>query len=124
MTNEEDRSHIADLDAALGRLNGSRQLLLDVIAFFLEDAPALLQEARRGLDNQEAAQVRRASHGLKGLAATFDAQSVVTTAREIELHADRGDLDSLPELLDQLEMEVNRLIGVLNDYSSRRRAQS
>src|SRR5689334_19234681 len=60
-----------DLQASLTRLGGSHDLFQSLVQFFLEDCPGLLQQLRAALDRDDAMQVERAGHSIKGLAANF-----------------------------------------------------
>ena len=64
---------IFDLEKTLRRLDGNQELYQDLIRFFLEDSPVLLDRLRQGYREQDAQLVERAAHTLKGLAANFGA---------------------------------------------------
>ncbi len=100
---------LLDLQAALARLGGDRELLAQIAQFFLEDSPGLLDELRGGLRNGEAKTVLLAAHSLKGLAAHFGARAAVDAASVIEESADRGDLAAAAAALPELERQVGLL---------------
>ena len=62
------------------------QLLAEISRLFVDDAPRHLQKIREALDARDGEALRRAAHGLKGAAANFDADGVVSAARDA-----RGD---------------------------------
>ncbi|MBW3597066.1 MAG: response regulator, partial [Planctomycetes bacterium] len=98
-----------DLDAALERMDGNYELLADMAGFFLEDAPELLDRIRDGIAGYAPEEVQRAAHSLKGLAANFNAQRTIETAKEIEYAAEAGDLPAAASRLPELERLVESL---------------
>ena len=73
-----------DREGALGRLGGDEELFGELVQFFLEDTPGLLNLLRSGLRDNDWAPVERAAHGLKGLASNFGATRAVEAARTVE----------------------------------------
>ena len=104
---------IIDREGALARLGGDEGLLRDLIRFFLEDSPELLQCLRQNLDQENPAEVERAAHSLKGLAANFGAEQAVKAAFKLEQIGHSGKLADAPEALVKLEQELERLTNVL-----------
>src|SRR5207253_7872959 len=68
----------------LARVGGDRELLAEISRLFVEDAPRHLERIRVALDSLDGESLRRAAHGLKGAAANFDADAVVSAARTLE----------------------------------------
>ncbi len=102
---------LANFNATLSRLGGDRNLLDDMIQFFREDAPDLLEEIRQGLEAGDAEVVRRASHSLKGLAANFEATRTEEAAGKVETDAEQGDLNAANTSFDALQREVQSLLS-------------
>ncbi len=100
---------LLDLQGALRRLDGDRELLAELAQFFLEDSPGLLEKLRDGLRSGEAKTVQRAAHSLKGLAANFGARGTVDAASAVEEHGQSGDLAAATAGLPQLERQVELL---------------
>ena len=80
---------------------GGDQLVTDLVATFLADAPLLLA-ALRGRNVDE---VRRAAHTLKSNGATFGATCLSELARELEELAKTGDLAGASALADRIDAE-------------------
>ncbi|MEM8865209.1 MAG: response regulator, partial [Planctomycetota bacterium] len=110
---------LIDLDAALARLRGDRNLLRDMIGFYREDAPTLLTAIRENLTSEDYPALERAAHSLKGLAATFDAEVVVTAARKLEVAASKAEVAEMPAKIDSLEKESAKLLQFFDDYLGR-----
>ncbi len=107
---------LLDLQGALKRLDGDRELLAELAQFFLEDSPGLLEKLRDGLRNGKARDVQRAAHSLKGLAANFGAREAVDAAHVVEESGQSGDLAAAAAALPQLERQVELLQKALAAY--------
>lgn len=105
-----------DLSGALRRLRGDRQLLLDLITFFLEDYPQVMEDIHRAAQQRNGDALSLAAHSLKGLASNFDAHEVIEMAGAMEQHAKGGDLASAAQLVPALEVALNRLVADLGNY--------
>jgi HPt (histidine-containing phosphotransfer) domain-containing protein len=105
-----------NLSAALARLGGDRDLLRDLIEFFFEDSPPLLEQVDRGLSQRDASLVERSAHSLKGLAANFDAISAVQAALRLEKMGHAGDFARAPEAFSELQREIKGLREALSLY--------
>ena len=100
---------IYDRTATLKRLGGSEELFRDLIGFFLEDAPGLLEQLRAGLLNDDPAAVERAAHSLKGLVANCGGLPASAAAARVETIGREGRLAEAPELVERLVAELDRL---------------
>jgi PAS domain S-box-containing protein len=100
---------ICNLDAALHRMGGDRDLLEDLIRFFQEDSPGLLEQIWASLREQKSEDLERYAHTLKGLTANFDAVAAVSAAQRVEDLARSGDREALKQAIVQLQREVKRL---------------
>lgn len=102
---------LLDIEAALTRLGGDRELLHDMLEFFTEDVPPLLQQIRTSLGEQDADQLERAAHSLKGLLANFDAGGqVVSMAAELQEQGSKGNFQSAAKLIPRLERRSIRMV--------------
>ena len=100
---------VLDIDGALERLDGNRQLLGEMIQFFLEDVPGLVESVKEAIQNKSGGEARRAAHSIKGLAANFGAEQVVNVAQRMESRADQGALNIVESLLPSLETALDVL---------------
>ena len=94
----------------LERVGGDRELLAEVIGFFLEDCPELMAVMRQGLFDGDCLAVRRAAHSLIGSAGNFDALAVTAVARTLEAHALAQDLPASHQAFSHLETETGLLL--------------
>jgi HPt (histidine-containing phosphotransfer) domain-containing protein len=98
-----------DLEKALQRLGDDKQLLSDLIGFYLEDYTDLLDEIDRALSANDAAALEKSSHSLKGLIANFHDDESRDLARTIELAAKENELDRARRLAPQLRAQADAL---------------
>jgi CheY-like chemotaxis protein/HPt (histidine-containing phosphotransfer) domain-containing protein len=107
---------VIDRDAAIRRLGGNEQLFNELVRFFDEDTPGLLEEIRSGIEIGDFERVTRSAHSLKGLAANFDATDATNAATRL-LEIGRSRLDEEAAVaLTELEREISRLHAALSPY--------
>ncbi len=104
---------ILDLDAALSRVDGDRELLVEMADLFLDEYPRLLSTLRDAVAQGNAPTAAYAAHTLKGSVANFSAMPAVTAAQKIERIARQGDLTHVHSAFADLEVQLNRLKPVL-----------
>jgi two-component system sensor histidine kinase/response regulator len=100
-------------DEVLARVGGDRELLAEISRLFVDDAPRHLSKIREALDGRDGEALRRAAHGLKGAAANFDADGVVSAARTLEEMGRTGEFDTADAVWKTLTAESDRLISML-----------
>lgn len=100
---------VLDIDATLARLGGDRRLLTDILGFFLEDAPPLLQEVHAAVRQSDADEVRSKAHALKGLAAGCGGVRAAQAAQRVERAGETGDLEEVESQLESLDAEIDLL---------------
>jgi HPt (histidine-containing phosphotransfer) domain-containing protein len=103
---------VLDLQTALQRLEGDRELLCEVALIFTDDAGLLLAELDAGLETADAMKAKLAAHSLKGLASNFG-RACVAAAEAVEFAARDGAFDDARRLRAELQREVTRLISAL-----------
>jgi HPt (histidine-containing phosphotransfer) domain-containing protein len=96
-------------------------LLAALIDTFLRDAPRLVDDVRRGLQQGRADEVRRAAHTLKSNGATFGAMSLSELSRALESLARAGTLEGAAELIARIEAEYERVRITLETVRERGR---
>jgi CheY-like chemotaxis protein len=107
--------------SALQRLRGTLgkqadALLPTLIANYIQDAPKLIADAHRTLEQNQAADLRRAAHTLKSSSATFGAMALAARAKDLEYRARDGCLDGAIELLTQIETGYEKAKAALLAY--------
>jgi CheY-like chemotaxis protein len=108
--------NVVNIATALNRLGGDKQLMGDLINFFFEDFPSLLEELRGAILRHDWNRVQRAAHSFKGLAANFDAAPAVQIMQALESQSVNHDPEQLSQLMADAEVEVARLTAALAEY--------
>lgn len=108
-----DSLPVINLAPALERLGNDRQLLREMAQFYLEDAPQLLAELQRGLNEGDVELVTRSAHSLKGLSSNFDGERAQEAARQVESCGRAGRLADCDKGFAELQAEVQQVIGEL-----------
>ncbi len=102
---------LLDLDSALTRLGGDKSLLEDMLEFFIEDIPPLLQEIRNDAVERNAETLERNAHSLKGLLSNFDSSHAVSElAARIQELAHSGQIDAAVMMVPKLERRSRRMV--------------
>lgn len=109
---------IINMDNALARVGNDHALLLDMVSYFLEDFPGLMQRIRGHWNAGEADEFARCAHSLKGLCANFDADSTAAAAAAVEAIGRSGDLTQAEPAIGHLEAELNRLQSALTAWQT------
>jgi len=111
----EPRGHegIIDIDKALARLGGDMNLLVEIAETFLADSGQMLGQISAHLDAQEAVELSRVAHRLKGAVGNFGTCEVYEAALALEQAAEAGDLKLTQQAWTNLNVAMSRLIPVL-----------
>jgi PAS domain S-box-containing protein len=116
----ETRAVLLD-PVALERLRemvgGDPQILAELIDTFLEDGPRLLADMCQSVEKGDAAGLRLAAHGLKSNSADFGAMALSELCRELEMMGKSGVLEGTSELLEQVEVEHERVRAALAELA-------
>jgi len=89
----------------------------ELIETYLNDAPKLIAEIRRSLQEGGSETMRRAAHSLKSNSGNFGAARVVELAKDLEMAAKSGSLDSAPAMLERLEAEYRQAADELRQLA-------
>ncbi|ATG92126.1 EAL domain-containing protein [Methylomonas koyamae] len=81
-----DPDKLAQLRAEIGGAYGK------MLRFFLEDAPAQIEQIAPALRDTDLSRLRELAHGLKGAARNVGAEKLAAMARQLELAAETGAL--------------------------------
>lgn len=110
---------VADLDAALRRVEGRYEFLCRLGDRFVESLPVYLDDLRRELGRSDLAALAVAAHRLRGEASTFGAGRFVAQAGELESAARQGDASAANRLLPRLAAEADLLARALVRFGRR-----
>jgi HPt (histidine-containing phosphotransfer) domain-containing protein len=109
-----DPAALQRLRATLGKQADA--LLPTLIDRFAVEAPNLMAEARRSLDENRTTDLKRAAHTLKGNSATLGAMALSALARELEFAARDNALDGAGELLARIQSAYDEALPALQAW--------
>jgi HPt (histidine-containing phosphotransfer) domain-containing protein len=113
-----------DLSAALSRLQGDRELLLEQITFYLEDSPLLIRDVEGAIENADAQKLQMAAHRMRGLAAGFDVEPVVQSSAKLEEMGGTGEMTEASEEVQRLRKAWEISCHALRSYSEQEQAST
>ena len=105
-----------DLDATLERLDGDRVLFRELIRFFFEDSPIVLDQLKASLRDGNISATERAAHSLKGLTANIGSGRRASRLAGSKRGARNKDLTNACSMLGDLERELVRLTAALKQF--------
>jgi len=100
---------VYDRGSVLARLEGDGELADLVIDAFLEDAPRQIELLRNFLEKKDGPGAARQAHSIRGAAANVGGERLRRVASEMEVAADRGDLDHVGSRFEELRSEFLQL---------------
>ncbi|THJ17609.1 MAG: response regulator [Nitrospira sp. CG24B] len=97
-------------------IGGDSELFAQLVCLFLDRYQIMLADIRTALANADSVTVERMAHTFKGTAGNLCASEVALTAGRLEAVGRLNVLHDAPPVYAQLEVEVARLIRVLESY--------
>lgn len=104
-----------DEDALFDLVDEDPEFLKTLVDTFLDDCTTYVDAIRTAIDNEDAEQLVREAHGLKGATANMQADSARAAARRLEKIGRSGNLDQAPCALQELEDELSHLTPALRE---------
>jgi len=99
-----------DLEVALERVEGDRELLEEIARLFANECLDLLAAIRKARANGDIRELQLLAHTLKGAALNVAALKVSETALALETQARSGALGNADELIEHLANEVDLVL--------------
>jgi HPt (histidine-containing phosphotransfer) domain-containing protein len=109
MEYSDDRLSIFDLDDALEKMGGDKEILADILEVFSETYADQLNALKKAIEDSNATMVERAAHTLKGSVGAFSAKKALDTALRLENMGHDGNLEEAATEFSKLEQEVEEL---------------
>jgi PAS domain S-box-containing protein len=105
-----ETTQVWNLDKALARVCGDRDLLGELIVIFETECPKLISAIRGAIERDDSLTLELNAHGLKGAAANFSAGPAANRARDLEMIGRSQDLTGAAETFALLEIEIGKLL--------------
>ena len=113
----EAQAGSVDAEELLGRVDGDRGFLAELLEMFRLDYPKQLQALREALAQGAAEAVQRSGHALKGMLSNLAAQPGRDLAAQIEEMGKNRELQRLAPVLAGLELELRQVERALEHLS-------
>jgi CheY-like chemotaxis protein len=107
-----------DVETALERLRGNRELYAMLLKTFMQDAARQIETATAALDGGDLETASIAAHSLKGAAGTVGADALREQALALEQAARQGRVDECVRRLSLLRQALDRLARDVAAYLS------
>src|SRR5690349_19391042 len=104
---------LVNREAALDRVGGDEELLIEIARLFLEDSVTIMTDIRSAIASKDAAKLEHAAHSLKGSVANFGADPVRDAAFALEQIGRSRDLSRAEAAFQVLETVFARLLPEL-----------
>lgn len=115
----EMSNSMIDLKVVAEQFPGGQEDIMEVAKIMLEQCEPMLEEIKTGLEMQDAKQVQRGAHTLKGAASVFGIKTVTEQAMRLEKHAQQLNLESaeqeypqLVEVVGQMQIALRRFLAL------------
>jgi PAS domain S-box-containing protein len=114
---QEDAAFVFNRAGLLDRLMGDEDLAKIIIAGFLENIPAQIEELKKYLEAGNSPGVERQAHTIQGASANLGGKALSAAALEVEKSAKAGDLNAISARLPELENRFEQLKQILLAWS-------
>lgn len=104
-----------DIAAARRWVGGDQALLLELVGIFVAEAAARMGELRGSLASQNAKELERVAHSLKGSASILGASELHQVCAELELAGAARRFDVAPDLVARIDRELGRVVDFFRD---------
>ncbi len=101
--------------AALDVVQQDKELLGEVVDAVLEEVPQLMTTLHQAIKTDDISTVQRMAHTVKGNMRTFQANSGIEIAEQLEREAHEGSLHNAASLAEQLSQKVDAFVAELLD---------
>jgi len=111
--NAQAPENVLDLELALARVGGDKQLLREIAVLFIEECPRAFAEVRKAVAAGDAAKLENAAHALKGSVSNFGARDAVAAAFHLEQMGRANQMTEAEGMLLKLESALSAVCAEL-----------
>ncbi len=112
-----DLAEALDLESALDRVEGDRDLLEELVRLFIEHYLVAMKEIRQAFGARDVHRIQLLAHTMKGSSGSLGANRVSQAALALETHVRSGSLGRAGELIDDLQQELERVLPALESLT-------
>ena len=112
--NAQAPENVLDLQLALARVGGDKQLLREIAVLFIEECPRAPAEIQAAVVAGDASKLENAAHSLKGSVANFGARDAVATSFSLEQMGRANQMAEAAGILPKLESALSAVCTELS----------
>ncbi len=101
---------VLDIKEFLERIQNDKSLFWELLDIFVEDFQQKKGQLREALQKNDATQVRKLAHALKGSSANISAHQLAVVLLELEKKGKNNDLSGVDVLLTDMENKFEALL--------------
>ncbi len=101
---------VFDFSTTLDNLDGDKELLKDLVALFIEDAPNHLNALKIAVEQGSIEEIKRHAHTLKGASANIGARQIREEAVKLEVAANADNLPAAATHISELHTQFDHLV--------------
>ncbi len=109
---------IIDLNEVMDRVEGDKDLLIELIEIFLSDYPIRMDNLRKAEQENNIDEIKNVAHSLKGASANISAKPISQIFLEIETKAKEGQSIDMMSCDQRLESLMNELKAYLENLKN------
>jgi two-component system, sensor histidine kinase and response regulator len=107
-----------DVEDALARMEGDKDLLAELIDICLTEAPRMMDDIRRAIDADDPIRLERAAHAFKGSLASLGARTVANDASGLEAMGRTGDITGARARFGDMEHDYRDLENAFRAFKT------
>ena len=110
-----DDPPLFDKEALLTAFDNDRDFLKEIIEMFIADTPKMIKEIEAAIDGNDASDLKRTAHALKGMLGNFQAHDAADHALALEKMGAAASFEKARDVLARLTREIDVLVRQLDD---------
>lgn len=118
--NADPNAAVLNLEATLARFGGDQELLGEMAAILLDDAPHVMHDLKGAVKRRDATAIRGKAHALKGLILGCGGERAGHSAQLLEDAGHRNELKLVDTQIISLEHDLNQFLDALRARISNR----
>jgi len=118
--NADPNAAVLNLEATLARFGGDQELLDEMAAILLDDAPHVMHDLKGAVKRRDATAIRGKAHALKGLILGCGGERAGHSAQLLEDAGHRNELKLVDTQIISLEHDLNQFLDALRARISNR----
>jgi two-component system sensor histidine kinase/response regulator len=111
--NAQAPENVLDLQLALARVGGDKELLREIAVLFIEECPRALAGIQEAIAAGDAVKLENTAHALKGSVANFGARDAVEAAFRLEQMGRAHEMGEAEGILPKLESALSAVCAEL-----------